>query len=152
MIYSNEYQQIRRVLKKDVRAVLALIRQSVDSAELVKRTRSTIEKTLSDYYLFEIDKNPVACVALHSYPDQNKGELACLYVRPTHENQGIGRSEEKELKQLKVKLSTAGPSSASSAAADEPIGDIDFPRVLPMIYLPAAGKNTTRAEDTPRCS
>src|SRR5204862_6471919 len=37
------------------------------------------------------DKNPVACVALHSYPEQHKGELACLYVSPAHENQGIGR-------------------------------------------------------------
>ena len=41
--------------------------------------------------MFEIDKNPVACVALHIYPEQNKGELACLYVNPSHENQGIGR-------------------------------------------------------------
>src|SRR6202008_4159413 len=44
-----------------------------------------------DYYIFEIDKNPVACVALHLYPEQRKGELACLYVKQSHENQGIGR-------------------------------------------------------------
>ena len=50
-----------------------------------------IEKSLGDYYIFEIDKNPVACVALHVYPEQKKGELACLYVNPSHENQGIGR-------------------------------------------------------------
>ena len=50
-----------------------------------------IEKNLGDYYIFEIDKNPVACVALHVYPEQSKGELACLYVNPSHENQGIGR-------------------------------------------------------------
>ena len=61
------------------------------SAELVKRTRSTVEKNLGDYYLFEIDKNPVACVALHTYPEQGKGELAFLFVSPSHENQGIGR-------------------------------------------------------------
>ena len=41
--------------------------------------------------MFEIDKNPVACVALHRYPEQNTGELACLYVSSAHENQGIGR-------------------------------------------------------------
>ena len=29
MVYSNEYQQIRRIFKKDVRAVMSLIRQSV---------------------------------------------------------------------------------------------------------------------------
>ena len=59
--------------------------------ELTRRTRAGIEKQLNDYYIFEIDKNPVACVALHLYPEQLKGELACLYVRPSHENQGIGR-------------------------------------------------------------
>ena len=63
----------------------------MESAELVKRTRATIEKQIGDYYLFEIDKNPVACVALHSYAEQKKGELAFLYVSPSHENQGIGK-------------------------------------------------------------
>ena len=91
LVYANEYQQIRRAMKKDVRHILGLTKNSVASDELVKRTRSTIEKNLSDYYLFEIDKNPVACVALHTYPEQKKGELAFLYVSPTHENQGIGR-------------------------------------------------------------
>jgi amino-acid N-acetyltransferase len=91
LIYANEYQQIRRALKKDIRHILMLTKNSVASDELVKRTRSAIEKNLNDYYLFEIDKNPVACVALHLYPEQNKGELAFLYVSPSHENQGIGR-------------------------------------------------------------
>jgi amino-acid N-acetyltransferase len=91
LIYANEYQQIRRALKKDVRAILNLTKPSVASTELVRRTRATIEKQLGDYYLFEIDKNPVACVALHVYAEHKKGELACLYVSPSHENQGIGR-------------------------------------------------------------
>ena len=30
--------------------------------------------------------SPCTCI-----PKQNKGELACLYVSPSHENQGIGR-------------------------------------------------------------
>ncbi|WCJ60822.1 amino-acid N-acetyltransferase [Fontisphaera persica] len=91
LIYANEYQQIRRAMKKDVRAILLLTRKSVELEELVKRTRPMIEKQLGDYYLFEIDGNPVACVALHVYEEQKKGELACLCVSPSHENQGIGR-------------------------------------------------------------
>ena len=63
----------------------------MESEELVRRTRSAIEKQLGDYYIFEIDKNPVACIALHAWQEQGKGELACLYVSPAHENQGIGR-------------------------------------------------------------
>ncbi|MBI2947181.1 MAG: amino-acid N-acetyltransferase [Verrucomicrobia bacterium] len=91
LIYANEYQQVRRAMKKDVRNILTMIRNSVETDELVKRSRVAVEKQLGDYYIFEIDKNPVACVALHIFPEQRKGELACLYVRPSHENQGIGR-------------------------------------------------------------
>ena len=91
LIYANDYQQIRRAMKKDVRAIQLLTKTAVESEELVKRTRAAIEKSLGDYFIFEIDKNPVACVALHVYPEQKKGELACLYVNPLHENRGIGR-------------------------------------------------------------
>jgi amino-acid N-acetyltransferase len=91
LIYANEYQQIRPAKKKDIRAIQLLTKTGVESDELVKRTRSVIEKSLADYFIFEIDKNPVACVALHVYPEQKKGELACLYVSASHENQGIGR-------------------------------------------------------------
>ena len=112
--YADDYQQIRRALKKDVRSLLALIKRSVASDELVKRTRTSIEKSLADYYLFEIDKNPVGCVALHVHPELGKGELACLFVNPSHENQGIGRkliqfvenkARELELREL-IALST----------------------------------------------
>jgi amino-acid N-acetyltransferase len=91
LIYANEYQQIRPAKKKDVRAIQLLTQNAVQSDELLKRTRASIEKSLGDYFIFEIDKNPVACVALHSYPEHGKSELACLYVNPSHENQGIGR-------------------------------------------------------------
>jgi amino-acid N-acetyltransferase len=90
LVYANEYTQIRRALKKDIRAILNLTKNSVASEELVKRSRTSIEKQVGDYYLYEIDRNPVACVALHHYPEQNKGELAFLYVAPSHENMGIG--------------------------------------------------------------
>jgi len=91
LIYANEYQQIRTAKKKDVRAIQLLTKAAVESDELVKRTRAVIEKSLGDYFIFEIDKNPVACVALHVYPEQKQGELACLYVSASNENQGIGR-------------------------------------------------------------
>ena len=90
LIYANEYQQIRRAMKKDIRAILVLTKDSVETEELVRRTRATIEKSLGDFYIFETDRNPVACVAVHQL-DQTKAELACLYVSPLHENQGIGR-------------------------------------------------------------
>jgi len=91
LIYANEYQQIRRAMKKDIRAIQLLTKKAVEAEELVRRTRASIEKNLGDYFIFETDRNPVACVALHVYPEQKQGELACLYVNPSHENHGIGR-------------------------------------------------------------
>jgi len=91
LIYANEYENIRPAKKKDVRAIQLLTKQAVESEELVKRTRAMIERNLGDYYIFEIDRNPVACVALHVYPEENVGELASLYVSPAHENEGLGR-------------------------------------------------------------
>ena len=91
LVYANEYRQIRRARKRDLRSIEQLIHASVESEELLPRTRADLEKRLDDYYLYEVDRNPVACVALHAYPEQKTGELACLCVRPTHENQGLGR-------------------------------------------------------------
>ncbi|HEX6736725.1 MAG TPA: amino-acid N-acetyltransferase [Vicinamibacteria bacterium] len=91
LVYANEYRQIRRARKRDVRNIEQLIRASVEAEELVARSRAQIEAQLDDYYLFEVDRHPVACIALHVYPADKKGELACLSVGPTHENQGIGR-------------------------------------------------------------
>jgi len=91
LIHTNTYENIRPATKKDVQAIQLLTRQAVEAEELVPRTRATIDKSIGDYFIFEIDGNPVACVALHVYPDQHKGEIASLYVSAPHENQGIGQ-------------------------------------------------------------
>ncbi len=91
MIYANEYQAVRRALKKDVRSIRNLTRESVEQEELVKRTRQDIVSNLNDFYVFEIDNNIVGCVAVHVQPDGETAELACLSVSGAHENMGIGQ-------------------------------------------------------------
>jgi amino-acid N-acetyltransferase len=91
LVYADEYRQIRRARKRDVRSIQQLIHASVESEELLPRTRAAIERQLDDYFIYEVDGNPVGCVALHPYLEERKGELACLCVRASHENQGIGR-------------------------------------------------------------
>jgi len=90
LVHANEYQSIRKAQKKDVRAVFALVQRGVEADELLKRTRADIERSIDDYFVFEVDKNPVACGALHLYPTQKKAEIASIYVDPRHENRGIG--------------------------------------------------------------
>jgi amino-acid N-acetyltransferase len=91
MIYSNEYEQVRHLYKKDIREVMSLIQQSVRSEELVRRTRAEILADIEDYWVLEIDRHIVGCVAVYPYPEYKMAELACLYVSRSNENQGLGR-------------------------------------------------------------
>ncbi|HMP88793.1 MAG TPA: amino-acid N-acetyltransferase [Kiritimatiellia bacterium] len=93
MIHANEYEAIRRARKKDIGAIISLIRESVESKQLLGRTREEITQRINDYYVFEIDRNILGCVALRIYPTKHKpiAELECLFVAEAHENQGIGR-------------------------------------------------------------
>jgi len=91
MIYSNEYQQIRKVFKKDVRNIMGLIRQSVNSEELMRRTRADIIARIDDFWVLEIDRTLMGCVAVHKYPEQKMAELACLYVNKACEGEGYGQ-------------------------------------------------------------
>jgi amino-acid N-acetyltransferase len=90
LIHANEYQAIRRAQKKDARAIYNLIRAGVENDELVRRSLQEIERQIEDFYVFEVDRNPVACAALHFYPQEQQAELACVCVDGRYENQGIG--------------------------------------------------------------
>jgi amino-acid N-acetyltransferase len=90
LIHANEYQAIRRAQRRDTRAIYALIQASIENDELVRRTLSEIERSIDDFFVFEVDRNSVACAALHLYPQDKQAELACVCVNPRYENQGIG--------------------------------------------------------------
>jgi amino-acid N-acetyltransferase len=90
LIHANEYQAIRRAHRRDARAIHALIQAGIENDELVRRTLADIERSIGDFFVFEVDRNPVACAALHSYAQQKQAELACVCVNPRYENQGIG--------------------------------------------------------------
>jgi amino-acid N-acetyltransferase len=90
LVYANEYQAIRRAQKKDARAIYALTQAGMETDELMRRTRAEIERQVEDFFVFEVDRNPAGCVALHFYPEERQAELACMCVDPKFENQGIG--------------------------------------------------------------
>jgi amino-acid N-acetyltransferase len=90
LIHANEYQAIRRATRRDARAIHQLIQASVASDELVQRSLREIEQQIGDFFVFEVDRSPAACAALHFYPEQRQAELACVCVSSRFENQGIG--------------------------------------------------------------
>ena len=48
-------ENIRPARKKDVRAIQMLTRRAVEADELLRRSNAVIEKSLGDYFIFEID-------------------------------------------------------------------------------------------------
>jgi amino-acid N-acetyltransferase len=90
LLHANEYQSIRRAQKKDLRAIYGLLQRGMEADELLRRTRTEVERQINDYFVFEVDRTPVACGAVHFYSEEQKAELASLYVDNRYENQGIG--------------------------------------------------------------
>ncbi|WP_166442631.1 amino-acid N-acetyltransferase [Phragmitibacter flavus] len=94
MIHADDYQQIRKAHLSDIPVLMTMMRESIEDAALAPRSREQIQQRINDFFVLELDGNPVGCVAVHSYnqPDETKvSELACLFVRRAHKNQGHGR-------------------------------------------------------------
>jgi amino-acid N-acetyltransferase len=90
LVHTNEYQAIRRARKKDARAIFRLIQEGMENDELLPRSQAGIERQMDDFFVFEVDGNLAACVAMHLYPQDGKAEMACVCVSSKYENQGIG--------------------------------------------------------------
>ncbi len=92
LVYGNDYQQIRKARKSDVRLISNLTRAAVRREELLYRTQQAIEKNIDQFYVFEVDENIIACVTLYFYPGKPLvAEVGSLYVMPFYHNRGIGK-------------------------------------------------------------
>ena len=92
LVYGNDYQQIRKARKGDVRLIYNLTRNAVRREELVHRSQQAIEKNIDQFFVFEVDENIIACVTLYFYPDKlQTAEVGSLYVVPFYHNRGIGK-------------------------------------------------------------
>lgn len=93
MIHADQYQEIRKAGPGDVISMISMMEQSMEEAALVPRTRAQILQRIQDYFVLELDGNPVGCVAVHDYAtDEGRlAELASLCVRRSHKNKGHGQ-------------------------------------------------------------
>lgn len=88
MVYTDSYRQIRSLREEDISELLGMIGRSVRRTHLVPRTYEQVADYLQNYAVMEVDGHVVGCVALYEYGDL--GEVACLYVKQTHEGTGYG--------------------------------------------------------------
>ncbi|MEM9283599.1 MAG: amino-acid N-acetyltransferase, partial [Verrucomicrobiota bacterium] len=90
MIYADAYQQVRPATRLDVDEIHLLIHRAMEDEQLVSRSRSDILASIEDFVVVEVDGNVVGCVAVHHYSEEKQAELACLFVKKGHTDQGYG--------------------------------------------------------------
>ncbi|MGZ0657429.1 amino-acid N-acetyltransferase [Coraliomargarita sp. W4R72] len=91
MVYSNDYQSIRRAVTADAHSIFNITRNGVRSESLRDRSIESIEATIDTYLVYEIDGSIVGCVNLKSYDDGQVIEVGSVYVQPFYQNKGVGR-------------------------------------------------------------
>ena len=91
MVYSNDYQSIRRAVTADAHSIYNITQNGVRTETLRERSQESIEATIADYLVYEIDGSIVACVNLKIYDSGDIAEIGSVYVQAFYQNKGVGR-------------------------------------------------------------
>ena len=91
MVYSNDYQSIRRAVAADAHSIYNITQNGVRTESLRERSQESIEATIADYLVYEIDGSIVACVNLKIYDSGDIVEIGSVYVQAFYQNRGVGR-------------------------------------------------------------
>ncbi|MCD8482452.1 MAG: GNAT family N-acetyltransferase [Verrucomicrobia bacterium] len=92
MIHSNPYAQIRRAKRKDVATIYNITKSAVKTEALRQRTRLSIERSVQDYLVYEIDDSVIGCVRLSSFGRSTTVELGSVYVQSAYQGRNIGKA------------------------------------------------------------
>ena len=91
MVYSNDYQSIRRAVAADAHSIYNITQNGVRSESLRERSQESIAATIDDYLVYEIDGSIVGCVNLKIYDSSDIAEIGSVYVQAFYQNKGVGR-------------------------------------------------------------
>lgn len=91
MVYSNEYESIRPAVAADAYAIYNITQNGVRSEKLLARSHESIQATIENFLVYEIDGSIVGCVLLERYAAENAIEIGSVYVQSFYQNKGVGR-------------------------------------------------------------
>lgn len=126
MVHADAYKEIRSLREEDIPELLGMIGRSVRRSKLVPRNYEDILARLEDYQVLTLDDNVVGCVALHEYPGHESAELACLYVKLSHETRGYGGELAAHVETLAHRRGIARIFALSNRAADFFLNRMDY--------------------------
>ncbi len=109
MLTRDILESLREARIEDVGGILALIEPLEAEGVLVRRQRERLEMEIDRFFVLEHDRMVIGCAALYPYPEEGKGEIACLVVHPEFRNSGVG---DRLLARLEEKARTLGLKAA----------------------------------------
>lgn len=92
MIHSNPYAQIRPARKKDAAAIFGITKNAVRDESLRPRSRQSVEASIGDYYVYDIDDSIIGCFRLTPFPRSKTVELGSVFVHPAYHGRHIGKT------------------------------------------------------------
>ncbi len=118
MIFADAYHRIREAERADIEEMISMMRPGVEKDKLLYLSREEIQEKLSDYFVIEIDGNVVGSAALHVGPDKQLAELACLFIKRSHESQGYGKELVRFAEERARSIGVASLFALSTQASD----------------------------------
>ncbi len=106
MISRDPLEKIRKATVDDVGGILSLIEPLENAGVLIRRPRENLENEIQKFTVVEHDGLIAGTVALNTFVEASKAELACLAVHPAFQNAGVGerllRIIEQDCSKLKI--------------------------------------------------
>ncbi len=105
LVSLTPFETMRQAEIKDVGGILELITPLENQGILVQRSREHLEMQIAAYTVIERDGMILGCAALHAFPEEFAGELACLALREDYRGDNRG---ERLLEHVETKSRSLG--------------------------------------------
>ena len=149
MVHADSYREIRALVEEDIPELLGMIGRVVRRSRLVPRSYEDIACRSGDYRVMTIDGHVVGSVALHEYARGGLPEVACLYVKQSHEGLGYGVELVRHAEQMARERGHSGVFALTNRAAELFRGKLGFKEadqtVLPeerRVLLDGSGRDS----------
>lgn len=90
LVSQAPFEALRAARVGDVPGILDLIVPLEQQGVLAPRSRERLESDIGDYVVIERDGTVIGCAALHGFPEERMGELACLVLHPDYRSEQRG--------------------------------------------------------------
>jgi amino-acid N-acetyltransferase len=143
LVSRTPFESLRPARVGDVPGILDLIVPLEQKGVLVPRSRERLESEIEDYLVIERDGTIVGCAALHPFPAEGMGELACMALHPDYRG---GNRGEWLLERIEAEAAAGGLARLFALTTQtahwfrergfEPAGVADLPEARRASYNP----------------